>query len=118
MWRFHSIHHSIQEMDWVAGIRNHPLDVLVERTVQAVPVVLLGFNFADTAIAFIVIGLIGIFAHANLKWTFGPLYYVYVTPMYHHLHHSGEKRQYDKNFAYVIFVVWLILSQRNISFHW
>jgi len=102
LWRFHSVHHSIQEMDWVAGIRNHPIDVLVERAVQAVPVVLLGFNFTDTAIVFTVIGLIGIFAHSNIKWTFGPLYYFYVTPMYHHVHHSGEKRHYDKNFAGIV----------------
>ncbi len=26
LWRFHAVHHSIEEMDWLASGRLHPLD--------------------------------------------------------------------------------------------
>ena len=31
LWRFHAIHHSIREMDWLAGSRLHLVDVVVTR---------------------------------------------------------------------------------------
>ncbi|MGA2778304.1 MAG: sterol desaturase family protein, partial [Steroidobacteraceae bacterium] len=32
LWRFHSIHHSIQTMDWIAGSRSHFVDILLTRS--------------------------------------------------------------------------------------
>lgn len=29
LWRFHAIHHSAEEMDWLAGSRLHLVDVIV-----------------------------------------------------------------------------------------
>jgi sterol desaturase/sphingolipid hydroxylase (fatty acid hydroxylase superfamily) len=41
--------------------------------------------------------------HANLNWTFGPLRYVLVSPVFHRWHHSREVR--DKNFSST-FAIW------------
>jgi sterol desaturase/sphingolipid hydroxylase (fatty acid hydroxylase superfamily) len=34
LWRFHAIHHSIQELDWLAGVRVHVLDQLGTKASQ------------------------------------------------------------------------------------
>ena len=39
LWRFHSVHHSIEQMDWVASGRLHPLDSGVHAGVHDLPAV-------------------------------------------------------------------------------
>src|SRR4051812_25746588 len=46
LWRFHSIHHSIAEMDWLAAARLHPLDQVVSKALTIVPLYLMGFSKA------------------------------------------------------------------------
>src|SRR4029077_16066861 len=31
LWRFHAVHHSAEEMDWLVGFRFHPVDLLLFR---------------------------------------------------------------------------------------
>src|SRR6266550_4042913 len=33
LWRFHKVHHSIEEMDWLAAGRLHPLDSVFTRAI-------------------------------------------------------------------------------------
>ena len=37
--------------------------------------------------------------HANLNWTFGPLRYVFASPVFHRWHHVAEGEGINKNFA-------------------
>jgi sterol desaturase/sphingolipid hydroxylase (fatty acid hydroxylase superfamily) len=37
--------------------------------------------------------------HANLNWTFGPLRFVFASPVFHRWHHSAEESGNNKNFA-------------------
>src|SRR5262249_16404347 len=46
LWSFHAIHHSSMQMDWIAGSRMHPVDVVVTRAVAILPVFVLGFSTA------------------------------------------------------------------------
>ena len=32
LWRFHSIHHSAEHLDWLAAHREHPIDTIYTRT--------------------------------------------------------------------------------------
>ena len=43
MWPFHAVHHSSEHLDWVSSMRFHPVNDIVSRVFQAVPLVLLGF---------------------------------------------------------------------------
>ena len=36
MWQFHAVHHSIRDLDWLAGVRAHPVDQLMT-TVTGAP---------------------------------------------------------------------------------
>ncbi len=42
-WKFHAVHHSPTVLDWVATMRTHPVNYVLEFTVADVIVLLLGF---------------------------------------------------------------------------
>jgi lathosterol oxidase len=99
LWRFHEIHHSTENMDWLAGERSHMVDLAVTRASMYIPVFILGF--ADAALyAYILwVTIQATFIHANVRWEFGPLKWLLVTPQFHHWHHAAEEAAVDKNFA-------------------
>ena len=107
-WRFHAVHHSPEEMTWLSAGRMHPVNDLVTRVVQVAPVALLGF--AAKGVVLVVPALVAyvILLHANVKWDFGPLRYVLVSPAYHRWHHTSDAEGLDKNFA-GIFPAWDLL---------
>jgi sterol desaturase/sphingolipid hydroxylase (fatty acid hydroxylase superfamily) len=107
-WRFHAIHHSPEEMTWLASARMHPVNDFVTRCAQVVPVILVGFSMK--AVLYVVPYLVFfvIMLHSNLRWDFGPLRWVFVSPLYHRWHHTKDEEGLDKNFA-GLFPIWDIL---------
>ncbi|MGL5838260.1 MAG: sterol desaturase family protein [Sphingorhabdus sp.] len=98
-WRFHAIHHTSQQLDWLASVRLHPIDQIIHRFVGFVPVLMLGFPIMETfGIVFGVMGFVAIFDHSNVRVTF-PAWIdrVIATPHYHHWHHAMKPM--DKNFG-------------------
>jgi sterol desaturase/sphingolipid hydroxylase (fatty acid hydroxylase superfamily) len=88
LWRFHKVHHSIEEMDWLAAGRLHPLDSIFTRSVTVLPLYLLGFS-RTTFGAYLGLALVqAIFIHANVRFRFGPLRWITATPEFHHWHHA------------------------------
>jgi len=105
LWPFHAVHHSNTQMDWLTSMRFHPVNDVISRTGQAIPLVLLGFAPAAVVCMIPVIVIFIVITHANVPWTWGPLKYVFVSPIYHHWHHSTDEQAVDKNFAGVL-VLW------------
>jgi len=99
LWRFHSVHHSARSMDWMAGARMHVLEILTLRATTVIPMFVLGFSPAAMNAYIFVVYLYATFVHANLRWQFGPLAPVLVTPRFHHWHHGIEDEAVDVNFA-------------------
>jgi sterol desaturase/sphingolipid hydroxylase (fatty acid hydroxylase superfamily) len=99
LWRFHSVHHSIEEMDWMAAHRNHPVDLVLSRGTAFIPAVVLGFS--DAAIGFFVLIFHWhvLMIHANLNIRLGPLSWLIASPRFHHWHHASDQAAHDKNFA-------------------
>jgi sterol desaturase/sphingolipid hydroxylase (fatty acid hydroxylase superfamily) len=99
LWRFHKVHHSIEEMDWLAAGRLHPLDAVFTRSVTILPLYLMGFT-KETFGAYLALTLLqAIFIHANVRLRFGPLCWITATPEFHHWHHADEPDAVDRNFA-------------------
>ncbi len=99
LWRFHAVHHSIQTVDWLAGSRLHLVDVVLTRAFSYLPLYFLGFS-APAFYAYVaIVAVQAVLAHANTRIAFGPLKYVFVTPQFHHWHHSDDPDYYDRNFA-------------------
>ena len=99
LWRFHSVHHSAKRMDWLAGSRQHILELILTRCVVLVPVFVLGFPKAVIDSYIIIVGFQAVFNHANVNFNFGWLKYIFVTPQFHHWHHASDKAAIDRNYA-------------------
>jgi len=99
LWRFHQVHHSSEALDWLAASRLHLVDIVVTRAVGFVPVYVLGFSTGPTYAYLVFVSFLAIFIHANVRFRFGPLRWLVVTPQYHHWHHAAESAAVDKNFA-------------------
>lgn len=108
LWRFHAVHHSSTELDWLSSVRVHPINELVMRlagTAALLPLGLAPIAFASIAP---VLTLFAILLHADLDWDWGPLRRVIASPRFHRWHHTDETAARDKNFA-GLFPVWDIL---------
>jgi len=97
-WRFHSIHHSSERMDWISGIRVHPFDGIII-AVPAVMLVAAGFQLEVVGAAAIIQTILGLFAHANVRWRLRPLHRIVMTPEFHHWHHSNTPESIHSNYS-------------------
>lgn len=99
LWRFHSVHHSTRNMDWLAGSRTHFIDIFFTRAMTFIPLYVLGFSQSVFNVYIIFIAIHAVLIHANTRINFGPLKYIFTTPQYHHWHHCEDPEHYGKNFA-------------------
>lgn len=102
LWRFHAVHHSAEEMDWLVGFSFHPIDLLILRIASLGPLVALHVTPGAIAIFVAVSGWQAWLVHANVRIRYGPLRWLVVSPEFHHWHHSAEREAYDKNFASLV----------------
>jgi len=47
----------------------------------------------------VVVGFQAVLIHSNVRWPWGVLRYVIVTPDFHHWHHASDRAAIDRNFA-------------------
>lgn len=99
LWPIHAVHHSVENLDWLAGSRGHFLQVFSERALVMIPLYLLGANQTALDIYVAFAALQAILIHCNLSFSFGPLKYIFVTPQFHHWHHSSESPAIDTNYS-------------------
>lgn len=88
LWRFHSIHHSAEHLDWLAAHREHPLDTVYTLTLINLPAFLLGFPVGTLAGLVAFRGLWAIYIHSNVRLPLGPLRMLVGAPELHHWHHD------------------------------
>ena len=99
LWRFHSIHHSMEELDWLAASRGHPVDQILTMGVALVPVFALGFSEWAIGVYAVLHQWQSVLVHSNVRVGFGPLRFLFVSPEFHHWHHSNHREARDRNFA-------------------
>lgn len=97
LWKFHSIHHSAEHLDWLAGHREHPLDGLIMQLAANAPAMILGFPLATIGVVIGFRGVWAAFIHANVRIPVGPLKFLIGAPELHHWHHA--KQRTSCNFA-------------------
>jgi lathosterol oxidase len=99
LWRFHAVHHSSRQLDWLAGSRLHLFDVVVTRAVSFVPLFVMGFSQQALLVYVVLVSFQAVLLHANVRLPLGWLRWVVATPEFHHWHHSAEREARDRNFA-------------------
>jgi sterol desaturase/sphingolipid hydroxylase (fatty acid hydroxylase superfamily) len=99
LWRLHAVHHSAKSMDWLAGSRQHIVELIITRTLVLAPIFVMGFSKEVIDTYIVIVGFQAVFNHANVSVRLGPLRYVIVTPNFHHWHHSQDQAALDRNYA-------------------
>lgn len=99
LWRLHAVHHSVKSMDWLAGSRQHIVELLITRTLVLAPIYVLGFSKEVIDAYIVIVGFQAVFNHANVSVRLGPLRYLVVTPNFHHWHHAQDDEAIDRNYA-------------------
>jgi sterol desaturase/sphingolipid hydroxylase (fatty acid hydroxylase superfamily) len=99
MWKYHAVHHSSEELEWISAARFHPINLFLGTVLADVVMLVAGIS----PNVFVVLGPLTIahsaFVHANLDWTLGPFKYVIAGPVFHRWHHTAADRGGEKNFA-------------------
>jgi sterol desaturase/sphingolipid hydroxylase (fatty acid hydroxylase superfamily) len=99
LWRFHAVHHSAKTMDWLAGSRQHMFELIVTRVGVLGILYVLGFDKTVMDLYIVIVGFQAVFNHANVHLPWGPFKYIFVTPDFHHWHHSSDDVAIDKNYS-------------------
>lgn len=99
MWRWHAIHHSPTQLDWLTSARFHPVNMLFSVLLTGAVITAIGFDPEVFGYLTIFNVLYSGMVHANLNWTFGPLRYVLASPVFHRWHHTSPEFGGDQNFA-------------------
>ena len=105
MWEFHKVHHVQTELTFVTSWRNHFVEQLASNLMMFVPLMVLGLPLWYWApVVFLQYVFEGL-QHSDLKWRFGRLYPIFVSPSFHLIHHSPERARHDTNYS-KIFSLW------------
>ena len=99
LWRIHQIHHSIEEMDWLAAARVHPVDQILTKGASLLPCFALGFSEWAIAAFALAYHWHSLLLHSNVRLSFGPLDWLIASPNFHHWHHCRDREAWDRNFA-------------------
>jgi sterol desaturase/sphingolipid hydroxylase (fatty acid hydroxylase superfamily) len=101
-WRTHEAHHSVENVDWLAGSRSHVVEIIINQTIEFLPI----FFLLDVQTAAIVVpikalidALWGQFIHANIDVKLGRLGYLINGPELHQWHHADHAEVYHANFS-------------------
>jgi sterol desaturase/sphingolipid hydroxylase (fatty acid hydroxylase superfamily) len=111
LWRFHAIHHSAAQMDWLVSSRAHPFDIVLVRLSNFAPLYIFGLaqtkgKEADPLL--LIVTLAGMawtfFIHANVRARLGPLEWLISSPAFHHWHHTNDEHR-DRNYSFIFPVI-------------
>jgi sterol desaturase/sphingolipid hydroxylase (fatty acid hydroxylase superfamily) len=107
-WRVHSFHHSIQSLNWIAGVRGSPLHIFL----VILPSMLTSsiFLLTDQSLAFYCVVFFDIcsqhLTHSNVYLPYATqLEKIVVTPRMHFIHHHIDERYGARNFGFY-FSIW------------
>jgi sterol desaturase/sphingolipid hydroxylase (fatty acid hydroxylase superfamily) len=114
MWEFHKLHHSVKEMGFAAHLRFHWMETIIYKTIQYIPLAMIGFGIDDFFLVHIFTISIGHLNHANLRVTYGPFKYILNNPAMHIWHHAKQlpKGSYGVNYG-ISLSIWDYLFKTN-----
>jgi len=106
LWEYHKVHHSVEQMGFAAHLRFHWMETILYKSIQYIPLAMIGFGLIDFFIVHIFTTAIGHLNHANLKITYGPLKYLFNNPIMHIWHHAKvlPKGRYGVNYGLTLSV--------------
>lgn len=120
LWEFHKVHHSVKEMGFAAQFRFHFMETIIYKSLQYLPLAMLGFGIEQFFIVHMVSVFIGHLNHANLNWDYGPLKYVFNNPKMHLWHHARDlpaEHKYGVNYGLSLSLWDYIFGTAHVPYH-
>ena len=119
LWELHKTHHSAEVLTPITLYRIHPLESAMATIRNGIGI---GFTtgvflfvFSAKATLFTVLGVnlfaflfnltFGNLRHSHLDISFGFLERLFISPKQHQIHHSNQRKHFDKNFG-VVLSIW------------
>ena len=99
LWRFHATHHSAPRLYWLNATRAHPFEVVLRGIVAFVPLAVAGAGEQLLALYGVVTIVVGLFQHANVDTTLGPLSWVFSIGEVHRWHHAPRVAEANHNYG-------------------
>ncbi len=91
LWRFHRVHHSVQEMGFAAHLRYHFMENVVYTLAKFITLsYLLNISLPNIGWLYALTTIIGHLNHANFKMPYGPLKYILNSQRMHIWHHAKK----------------------------
>ena len=113
MWQFHKVHHSVEEMGFAAHLRFHWMENVIYRTLEYIPLSMIGFGIQDFLFVHLFTLAWGHFNHANIKVPLGWFKYIFNNPQMHIWHHAKHiPSRYGVNFGLTL-SLWDYLFKTN-----
>lgn len=119
LWEFHKVHHSAEQMGFAAHLRFHWMENVVYRTIEYIPLALIGIGLRDFFIIHIFTLAAGHFNHSNFRINLGFLKYIFNNPQMHIWHHAyslPKDRQKGVNFGLTL-SIWDYIFKTNYIPH-
>lgn len=91
LWRFHAVHHTTEQLDFVAAHREHPVDGLYTQTLMNLPAIAMGLPVEHVMGLVVFRAMWAIFIHANTGARLGWLGDLLGSPQLHHWHHARDR---------------------------
>lgn len=114
LWEFHKVHHSAEQLNPITVYREHPVYLVISAIATAILVgsvtgLFIGL-FGESLSIWTALGInIGYFLfdmlgsnlrHSHIWLSWGPrLEHVFISPAQHQIHHSDQRKHFDKNFG-------------------
>jgi sterol desaturase/sphingolipid hydroxylase (fatty acid hydroxylase superfamily) len=106
VWRVHAWHHTPKTLYWLAGVRASIPQQILFNLPYLIFIPLLAGAPRWVFLAVMVEGILrNNWMHMNVTWRSNWIEAIFVTPRYHHLHHSVDVAHRDANFG-SLFSIW------------
>ena len=116
LWRFHKVHHSVEEMGFSAHLRYHWMENILYKPLKTLALMLvIGAQPEHAFFVHFFSITIGHLNHANVRITWGPLKYIFnnsVMHLYHHAKDLPADRVNGVNFA-ISLSIWDYIFKKN-----
>lgn len=132
LWPFHAVHHSAESLTPITLYRIHPVELTINSlrsfVIGVVVSALFVYLFANTISIYQIIG-VNVFVflfnlvgsnlrHSPFYLSYGRWEKIFISPAQHQIHHSVERKHFDKNFGSAL-AIWdgvfksLLLSEKE-----
>jgi sterol desaturase/sphingolipid hydroxylase (fatty acid hydroxylase superfamily) len=115
-WPLHSMHHAQRDLTAFSATRKHVGEAVWSMASLLALTAIIGDSPQDAMWFFVFRYAVAAANHSGLRWRFGPLYWILVSPLFHSAHHSIEVEVSEHNYGN-FFSVWDQLFGTHIDTH-